>query len=300
MRSLACALVALLPTLGMGCASGGGDAGDHPSGTLAKIESSIRDGCKTRVVQEPFPDDPGHARFRSLAESSALLRCVGKPKTWAYKNLSAYARFASQQQLTDALASINLPPARYEEFCITDREAFTTQFTGSEPVCKQVAGHNRRLREPPIPYSITRRTYSPASGTAANLVYRPRFWSNGGTAGSDNLNGVRWRHWTRDFALGTGTSGLRGPCAIGVGPLPRSKCQGQNAYYQAAAQVLLDEPRFCDDQGSTIRFFSRARFQVYMRPGNPFNEPVGWLERTWRSKAFGGKCFYFPSGPVSG
>jgi hypothetical protein len=300
MRVLISAFIAVGLTAGIGCGGGGGHAGNPASGSLAKIESSIRDGCKTHVVQEPFPDDPAHARLRSLAESSALLRCVGKPKTWAYKNLSAYARFATHEQLTRALSSIKLPPARYEELCVTDREAFTTEFTGSYPICRRVGGERRRLREPPIPNSITRRTYLPASGIATNLVYGPRSWSNGGMAGSDNVNDVRWRSWTRDFAVGAGTSGLRGPCAIGVGPLPRSKCRGQNAYYQAPARVLLDKPRSCNDQGSILRFFSRARSQVYMRPGNPFNEPVGWTENAYRVKAYKGKCFYFPAGPLSG
>jgi hypothetical protein len=297
MRCFASAGMALLVVAGIGCGGGG----NNTPNTKEVIASSIGDGCKTNVVREPFPGDPGHAQFRSLADTTVLIRCVGHPRTWAYDNLSAYARFENRRRLTRALASIDLPPGRSESFCVTNRDAFTTQFYGSQQVCRQLGGDERKLRRPPTPYATTHRTYLAQDGGSAHyLIYKPPLWSNGGTAGSDNLNDVRWQTWTPDFALGIGTSGLRGPCAIGAGPLPRSKCHGQNAYYQAPARVVLDEPRFCNDQGSTIRFFSRARFQVYMRPGNPFGERVGWVERKWPVNAYNGKCFYFPAGPLSG
>src|SRR5215204_5939620 len=127
----------LVLTIGTGC---GGDGGGASIDTPAQIETSIGDGCKKQVVRDPFPKDGGHERFRSLAQNAHLIRCADSYKLWSDANLSAYARFASHPQLMKAIASIKLPPARYEHFCLTDREAFTTEFFGSSPVCKALGG----------------------------------------------------------------------------------------------------------------------------------------------------------------
>jgi hypothetical protein len=301
MKALAIAGVALGVAAGIGC--GGGRSDEQRSDTPTLIESSISDGCKKRVVREPFPDDASHARFRSLAEQALLIRCVGHPKVWSDENLSAYARFKNYEDLTRALASIHLAPSRYEELCLTRTEAFTTEFFGSiKPVCRAVEGSERTVRQPPIPYAKTHQTYIAQDGFSARyLVNRPKGWSSGGMAGSDNVGDVTWRTWNSEFAAGTGMSGLRGPCAIGGGPLPPSKCRGQNAYYEAPEKVMADEPRTCNDQGSVLRYFSRVRTEVYLRPGNPFRHRAGWWKHTYPIRAYKGKCRYFSvTGPVSG
>jgi len=295
---LTISITLLVLQLVIGC---GGASDSAPTDVPDEIQASIAEHCKhddAGVVRGEFPDDPAHGNYKAHAQESMLIRCTANPKIGADANLSAYASFESEERLTEAIASISLPPAQYEELCVTDRAAFTTSFYGSVPLCKRLGGRFRTIRRPPIPSAVTRQTYTPASGTAGNLVFKPPHWSAGGTGGSDNVNDVVWRRWGPSAAFGTGTAGLRGPCATGGGPA--EDCTGQAAYYQASARVRLDQARQCTDQGVTLRYFSRATFQVYMRPGNPFGSPSGWLERSYETKTFKGECTLFVGGPVSG
>src|SRR3954465_9166765 len=128
MRCSTISAAGLSLTLAAGCDDGAntGTPTASPSGTPAAIERSIAEHCKTRVARGEFPGDPGHARFRALAEDTMLIRCEGHRA-----DLSAYASFESHARLRTALGSIVLPPGRVEQFCVTDRVVFTTDFWGS-------------------------------------------------------------------------------------------------------------------------------------------------------------------------
>jgi hypothetical protein len=264
--------VALVAVIVSGCRSGEktGTAAPSSSHTPHAIEASISEVCKTRVVRAGFPTDPSHAQFRALANEAMLIRCRGKRH-----ELSAYARFKNRAQLGTALRSIVLPPGRVEQFCLTTREAFTTDFWGSEePVCKKLRGRIHNIHRPPNPSSLTRRTYVPNCGLSDFLQVRPRYWSNGCTGGSDNVRSVSWRRWGWSRATATGTAALRGPCD--------PDC-AKAVSYRAPAKVRLDWPRQCNDRGATLRYFARARFEVLMRVGNPFGYAPGWHQRSYKT-----------------
>jgi hypothetical protein len=125
-------------------------------------------------------------------------------------------------------------------------------------------------------------TFAAVCGNTSYLAYKPEGWSNGCTGGSAHLNGAKWIVWKRDIARGVGTAGLRGACHPG--------CSKKDAYYEAPANVVLTEPRTCDDNGVELRYFQRARFNFYARPGNPLNEPVGWRHHDF--KTFDGICTF--------
>jgi hypothetical protein len=118
------------------------------------------------------------------------------------------------------------------------------------------------------------------------LDFKPKLWSNGCTGGSANVRRVRWVAWTRRSARGKGVAALRGPCVTSAKPGP--DCKGEAALYRARAQVRLDRPKTCTDHGRSRRYFSRARFAVYMRRGNPFGESVGWQRQKYGT--FDGAC----------
>jgi hypothetical protein len=278
----------LVVTLVSGCHSGEKTGTAVAPGSASRtphaIEASISEYCKTRVVRARFPTDQGHARFRALAEDAMLIRCKGKRR-----ERSAYARFKSHAQLGTALGTILLPPGRVEQFCLTEREAFTTDFGGSvEPVCKKARGRIRNVRRPPNPSSVTHRTYVPNCGNTSFLEVRPRYWSNGCTGGSANMRSVTWHGWGWSTATGAGTAALRGPCD--------PDCT-KAVLYRAPGRVRLDRPRQCNDQGAILRYFARARFEVLMRVRNPFGYPPGWHQTSY--KAVEGSCQLTWEDPLS-
>jgi hypothetical protein len=256
---------------------GTGSAGGGLISTPAKIQRSIADGCKSRPVRAPFPNDPVHQEYAALAEEAMVIRCPGKPK-----NRSAYARFASNERLNTALASIILPPASVESYCVTQQEAFTSDFWGSFNVCKKVGGRFRNVRSPPLPSAVTHITYVPNCGNTNFLEFKQREWSNGCTAGSANVQGITWRLWNEHVATGSGTAGLRGGC--------HPDCSEKDAYYKAKAKLRLYRPQPCSDQGVTLQYFTRAHWKAYLRPGNPFDRPAGWWKVIYKAHAYQGEC----------
>jgi hypothetical protein len=190
------------------------------------------------------------------------------------------------------LVSIVLPPASVESYCVTQQESFTTDFWGSFNVCKKIGGRFHNVRRPPLPSAVTHITYVPNCGNANFLEFKPREWSNGCTAGSANIGGVTWRRWTERVAIGSGVAGLRGGC--------HPNCSEKDAYYKAHARLRLDRARTCTDQGVTLRFFTRARWRAYLRPGNPFDRPTGWWKLVYKTNAYRGECMLTQEGALFG
>src|SRR6266545_2817539 len=122
MKWLAVPTAALILTAVAGCGSESGGL----IGVPAKIQRSIADGCNSRVIRTEFPADSAHRNYQALAEETMAIRCQRRPS-----NESAYARFDSDERLSEALASIVLPPGSVESYCITQQEAFTIDFWGS-------------------------------------------------------------------------------------------------------------------------------------------------------------------------
>jgi hypothetical protein len=277
-------LATLTTLIAVGC--GGGSS--HSSTPLeAKIESSIASGCKSRVVRTPYRGDPVHRQFQVLANQALVIGCQGHPD-----NRSVYARFDTPERAQAALASIVLPHASVESFCVVGPEAFTTDFWGSTPVCKRAGGRYQNVRRPPRPFAVTRTTYVANCGSTNYLEFKPRTWSEGCTAGSANVGTIRWEHWSPRRAIGSGTAGLRGGC------FPH--CSAKDAYYKAAATLRLSRPRPRDDHGVTLRYFSHVQWQADLRSGNPFDRPAGWWRLAYNAEAFKGQCLLTREGTLYG
>lgn len=117
-------------------------------------------------------------------------------------------------------------------------------------------------------------TYVANCDVAGYLAYKPDYWSAGCTGGSPRIQPIRWRTWGSGLAIATGTAQLRGPC----GDQPCYKAD----MYRAEGKLRLSRPRTCtSDAGATLRYFSRARWSIRYRKGNPFGEKPGWRTTTF-------------------
>jgi hypothetical protein len=268
-----------LPVL-VALASCGGNNGS--GGTAAEIERMIARHCEA-VPSRITPSDPGYARFarfRALAEQSLAIRCGQR-----LGNRTVYGRFGSEREQREAVASIVLPSRLGLPVCVAGDQAYTEHFPHSGALCKRLGGHRKWLVPPPDQRALVHTLEANCTNTSY-LEYKPKSWSGGCTAGSDNVGRITWRKWTDGVAVGNGVAGLRGPCA--TDPNAGPECAGQAAYYQAPARIRLDRARQCKNHGFRLRYFGRARYEVYMRAGNPFGKPVGWDESKWVT--CGGLC----------
>lgn len=112
------------------------------------------------------------------------------------------------------------------------------------------------------------RTYVANCGNTSYLQFKPDQWSGGCTGGSANIQTVRWSAWSDGAARGSGMAALREPCRT-------AGCAWGT--YRARAKLVLSRPRPCrTEDGRRLRFFSRARWSVLYRSGNPFGLRPGW------------------------
>lgn len=124
-------------------------------------------------------------------------------------------------------------------------------------------------------------TYAANCGVTGYLEYKPDYWSAGCTGGSPTIRPIHWRVWKGSAATSGGTALLREPC----GDQPCYKA----GVYRAKGKLGLSRPRTCvSDDGETYRYFSRARWSIRYRPGNPFHERPGWRSLTFKVPADSG------------
>jgi hypothetical protein len=126
-------------------------------------------------------------------------------------------------------------------------------------------------------------TFVPNCGVTSYLDHKPTFWSAGCTGGSPNMYHAHWWTWGTSSARATGSARLRRPC----GNRPCSEA----GIYTTLAKLLLTRPALCvDDEGNSRRYFSRARFTVLYRGGNPFGIRPGWTSSYFSVPKDRGTC----------
>jgi len=137
-----------------------------------------------------------------------------------------------------------------------------------------------------IPSVSAAKTYAANCGITGYLEFKPAEWSAGCTGGSPLIKVSHWR-WGAYSASARGTSGWRKPC----GNRPCS----QSGEYYGRGRLRLTRPRTCEtDGGVHTRYFSRARWSMLFRPGNPFGRRPGWHAMTFDVPA-ASSCAFSPS-----
>ena len=271
-RLAASSFIGVVSTLAVsGCLGfdDGDGSGNGPEGTLEQIEQAIASHCDGEITRGA-PDVPAYARFSALADESTVIRCGQRQD-----NRTLFGRFATERERRTAVASIVLPADQVQQICVAGRDAYTVHFPDSAAMCKRIGDRIKLIVRPPDPEDLTH-TFAANCGNTSYLQFKPRRWSAGCTGGSDNVQLTSWAVWNEHVAIGTGIASLRGPC--------HPNCNAKNALYEAKARIRLEQPKQCKNQGFTLRYFDRARFEVYMRPGNPFGEPVGWDENEYSAQ----------------